>query len=68
MYDVWALEKENDLPYGSGDYRTLVKVEADKDAPETSVISLRWVRIAHRVDEDIADQIMDQYPHAARAK
>lgn len=65
LYDVWALEK---LEAGSGNYRSLAKLPHGYDTPDTNVAGFHWIKIGSNVSVDEADDIMNQYPQAARSK
>jgi hypothetical protein len=61
MYDVWALVKDNDLMYASGNYKTVTKVNAGSLKPDTEVEGYSWTRIGIRLSEESADEIIAQY-------
>lgn len=63
LWDVYALRKRT-----TNEYRALAKIPNGESAPDTKVDFHDWVRIAKNVSEDEAYAVMDQYPHAARAK
>lgn len=68
LVDVYALQKDNNLRYGSGDYRTIVTVPNGNPLNFGEVFGYTWVRIARAVSQDEAHAIMDQYPTATRSK
>lgn len=67
MFNVWALQKENNLNYGSGQYRSLVVLPVG-EKPITGLSDYTWVKIARNVDESEADAVMNQYPSVTKAK
>ena len=68
LWDVWGLQKQNNLDYGSGDYRALALLPNGSPMQVKNVTNAAWVRIANNVSYDEAVAIMDQYPTASRAK
>lgn len=67
-WNVWALSKDNNLKYNSGDYRSLVMLETDEDAPDVEIDGFTWICIGFSVTEEEAKSIMNQYPHVPRSE
>lgn len=68
LLDVWALQKDNNLRYGSGEYRTIVAIPNGDPLNASEVCGYVWVRIARAVSQDEAHAIMNGYPTATRSK
>jgi hypothetical protein len=61
MYDVWALVRDGNLLYDSGNYRTVSKVRAGSLKPASEVEGYSWKRIGLRLTETEADAVIAQY-------
>ena len=68
LVDVIALQKENSLPYASGNYKAVAVIPNGDPIPDTTASGYTWIRIAKCVSEDEAHFIISQYPQATRAK
>ena len=68
LVDVYALQKDNDLLYGSGNYRTIIRVPNGNPLIYESIPGHTWVKLANAVSEDEAHAIMNRYPTATRSK